>query len=60
MALNIFLLLAYGIGHSIPILIVGWMTGALNHSGWMERWHHMMNKVIGVGLIFIAVLLFFE
>lgn len=54
------LLLVYGMGHGIPFLIIGWMTGALKSTGWMERWHQILNKGIGVGLILIGFYFFLE
>lgn len=53
-ALGGLLLLAYGIGHSIPFLIIGWVTGAVKRAGWMVRWHRMLNKGLGVVLILIG------
>lgn len=54
------LLLVYGIGHGISFLIIGWMAGALKSTGWMERWHQILNKGIGVGLMLISLYFFLE
>jgi cytochrome c-type biogenesis protein len=52
-----FLLLAYGLGHSIPFLVVGGLTGIFKHRGWMIRWHRLINK--GLGITFIVIGFYF-
>jgi cytochrome c-type biogenesis protein len=53
------LLFSYGIGHGIPFLIIGWLTGAVKRSKWMVRWHRLLNKGLASGLILIGLYFFF-
>jgi cytochrome c-type biogenesis protein len=52
------LLFVYGIGHSIPFLILGLMTGKVRRSRWMIRSHRVINKGLGTALIFIGLFFF--
>lgn len=52
------LLLTYGIGHSIPFLIIGWVTGTVKRAGWMIRWPRLLNKGLGMVLILIGLYFF--
>jgi cytochrome c-type biogenesis protein len=53
------LLFAYGIGHGIPFLVIGLMSGTFKRRGWVVRWHRLINKGIGIGLILVGLFFFF-
>jgi len=60
LASGIPLLLLYGIGHSTPFLMVGWITGRLKKASWICRWHSVLNRTIGYGLMVVGLYFFME
>lgn len=54
------LLFVFAIGHSIPFLLIGWITGAMKQWKWLLRWQKLFVKGVGFGLILIGLLFFME
>jgi cytochrome c-type biogenesis protein len=52
------LLFVYGIGHGLPFLMMGLLTGTFQRKGWMVRFNRVFNKVIGIVLIGFGVYFF--
>ncbi|WP_202708530.1 cytochrome c biogenesis CcdA family protein [Sporosalibacterium faouarense] len=57
---SVVLLFIFGVGHSLPFLVIGWLAGILENTRWMARWHQILNRIIGLILIFIGIYFVFE
>jgi cytochrome c-type biogenesis protein len=57
---SVFLLFIFGVGHSLPFLVIGWLSEILESTRWMATWHHILNRIIGLILIFIGIYFVFE
>lgn len=56
---GIVLLVMYGIGHSIPFLLIGWFSTLLN-SDRLIRIKQVLNIIIGLGLIVFGFYFYFK
>ncbi len=57
---SFFLLFIFGLGHSLPFLVIGWLFGVLKNRAWMAYCHHIINRLIGLILILIGIYFIFE
>ncbi|HYK52839.1 MAG TPA: cytochrome c biogenesis protein CcdA [Candidatus Eremiobacteraceae bacterium] len=49
------LMLAFGVGHGIPVFFVGSFAPWYTRSGWVKRWHLVAEMAAGYILVFLAL-----
>lgn len=50
----------FGIGHSLPFLIIGLLFGVIERKAWIAHYHSLVNRLFGLMLMLFGIYFIFE